>query len=74
MENKPLHKLDTKQRGLGTDIAIVNSMIFLAQFLLSVILSLVTTFSGSISIVIFLASFFSLCAAITASHIMYLKL
>ncbi|EDW81615.2 uncharacterized protein Dwil_GK10931 [Drosophila willistoni] len=61
-------------RGLGTDIAIVSSMVFLAQFILSMCMGTIVTVSGTTTAVISTASFLSLCGAISATKIMYLDL
>lgn len=61
-------------RGLGTDIAIVSSMVFLAQFILSLCMGTIVTLSGTTTAVVSMASFLSLCGAIAATQIMYLDL
>ncbi|XP_071557733.1 membrane-associated transporter protein isoform X1 [Temnothorax nylanderi] len=61
-------------RGLGTDVAIVSSMVFLAQFLLSCCLGTIVNFTGTTAAVIYVASILALCGAASATRIMYLDL
>lgn len=61
-------------RGLGTDIAIVSSMVFLAQFILSLCMGSIVKWSGTTTAVVSVASFLSFCGAICASKVMYLNL
>ncbi|XP_077275773.1 loss of visual transmission isoform X2 [Temnothorax americanus] len=61
-------------RGLGTDVAIVSSMVFLAQFLLSCCLGTIVSFTGTTAAVIYVASILALCGAASATRIMYLDL
>ncbi|XP_041450655.1 proton-associated sugar transporter A isoform X4 [Drosophila obscura] len=61
-------------RGLGTDIAIISSMVFLAQFILSMCMGTIIKLSGTTTAVIYTASFLSLCGALSATKIMYLDL
>lgn len=61
-------------RGLGTDVAIVSSMVFLAQFLLSCCLGTIVSLSGSTAAVVYVASILAMCGAATATRIMYLDL
>lgn len=67
-------KLGTEVRGLGTDIAIVSSMVFLAQFILSICMGTIVTISGTTTAVVSMASFLSLCGALAATQVMYLDL
>ncbi|XP_055908140.1 proton-associated sugar transporter A [Eupeodes corollae] len=67
-------KLGTEVRGLGTDIAIVSSMVFLAQFILSICMGTIVTISGTTTAVVSMASFLSFCGAIAATQVMYLDL
>ncbi|KAH8379371.1 hypothetical protein KR009_004449 [Drosophila setifemur] len=67
-------KLGSNVRGLGTDIAIISSMVFLAQFILSLCMGTIITSSGTTTAVISTASFLSLCGAFSATKIMYLDL
>ncbi|CAF0776539.1 unnamed protein product [Brachionus calyciflorus] len=59
-------------RGLGTDISIVSSMVFVAQFILSFFIGSLIKLIGTKTVVIYGSSFFSFCAAITAQRISYL--
>ncbi|EFN75002.1 Membrane-associated transporter protein [Camponotus floridanus] len=61
-------------RGLGTDIAIVSSMVFLAQFLLSCCLGTIVSLTGSTAAVVYVASILAMCGAACAARIMYLDL
>ncbi|XP_011140951.1 proton-associated sugar transporter A [Harpegnathos saltator] len=61
-------------RGLGTDIAIVSSMVFLAQFLLSCCLGTIVSLCGSTVAVVYIASVLAMCGAASATQIMYLDL
>ncbi|XP_055615675.1 proton-associated sugar transporter A [Toxorhynchites rutilus septentrionalis] len=69
---------DTKQkkniRGLGTDVAIVSSMVFLAQFILSICMGSIVSWSGTTTAVVGVAAFLSFFGAISASRVMYLDL
>lgn len=67
-------KLGTQVRGLGTDVAIVSSMVFLAQFILSICMGWIVTWSGTTTAVLSVASFLSFCGALSATQIMYLNL
>ncbi|KRK05474.1 proton-associated sugar transporter A isoform X1 [Drosophila yakuba] len=67
-------KLGSGLRGLGTDVAIISSMVFLAQFLLSLCMGTIIKISGTTTAVISTASFFSFCGALSATRIMYLDL
>ncbi|XP_018344248.1 PREDICTED: proton-associated sugar transporter A isoform X2 [Trachymyrmex septentrionalis] len=61
-------------RGLGTDVAIVSSMVFLAQFLLSCCLGTIVSFTGTTAAVVYVASILAMCGAASATQIMYLDL
>ncbi|KOC68421.1 Membrane-associated transporter protein [Habropoda laboriosa] len=61
-------------RGLGTDVAIVSSMVFLAQFVLSCCLGTIVSKSGTTTAVVCVASTLAACGAISATQIMYLDL
>ncbi|XP_053681814.1 proton-associated sugar transporter A [Sabethes cyaneus] len=69
---------DTQQpacvRGLGTDVAIVSSMVFLAQFVLSICMGTIVSWSGTTTAVVGVAAFLSFCGAISATQVMYLDL
>ncbi|XP_017774154.1 PREDICTED: proton-associated sugar transporter A [Nicrophorus vespilloides] len=61
-------------RGLGTDIALVGSMVFLAQFILSICMGTIVSLSGTTTAVVSVASSLAFCGAISATQIMYLNL
>lgn len=61
-------------RGLGTDIALVSSMVFLAQFILSMCMGSIVTSSGTTTAVVSVASFLAFLGAISATQILYLDL
>ncbi|XP_041565118.1 proton-associated sugar transporter A [Drosophila elegans] len=67
-------KVGSGSRGLGTDIAIISSMVFLAQFILSLCMGTIIKISGTTTSVISTASFLSFCGALSATKIMYLDL
>ena len=59
-------------RGLGTDIAIVSSMVFIAQFLLSSFMGGLVHLTGTTSVVMITAAVLSLCGSLCASQVLYL--
>lgn len=61
-------------RGLGTDVAIISSMVFLAQFLLSCCLGTIVNLTGTTAAVVYVASILAMCGAASATRIMYLDL
>ncbi|XP_055585955.1 proton-associated sugar transporter A [Uranotaenia lowii] len=61
-------------RGLGTDVAIVSSMVFLAQFILSICMGSLVSWSGTTTAVVTVAAFLSFCGAIAATQVVYLDL
>lgn len=61
-------------RGLGTDVAIVSSMVFLAQFILSLCMGTIVSWTGTTTAVVSVASFLAFCGAISATQVMYLDL
>lgn len=65
---------DGTVRGLGTDVAIVSSMVFLAQFMLSCCLGTIVSWSGTTTAVVCVASTLAACGAVSATQIMYLDL
>ena len=61
-------------RGLGTDVAIVSSMVFLAQFIQALCIgSLVAAFGSTVTVVA-AASFLAFCGAVSATQVEYLDL
>ncbi|XP_050099297.1 membrane-associated transporter protein isoform X2 [Anopheles aquasalis] len=71
MAKKPA---DEAIRGLGTDVAIVSSMVFLAQFVLSICMGSIVAWSGTTTAVVSVAALLSFCGAIAATQVMYLDL
>ncbi|CAF0795771.1 unnamed protein product [Rotaria sp. Silwood1] len=59
-------------RGIGTDIAVVSSMVFLAQLCLSSTMGTLVHLAGSTVIVTVVASFLSICGAISATQVLYI--
>lgn len=64
----------TQPRGLGTDVALVSSMVFLAQFILSSSMGSIISAVGSTTAVIVSAAVLSFCGSMAASQVMYLDL
>ncbi|XP_014671303.1 PREDICTED: proton-associated sugar transporter A-like [Priapulus caudatus] len=75
---KPLVDSDGKKkgqvRGLGTDIALISSMVFLAQFILSACMGGIVHAVGSTVAVIICAALLSFCGAVSATWVMYVDL
>lgn len=67
-------KYSGENRGIGTDVAIVSSMVFLAQFLLSCFMGQIVLITQTTASVCSTAAFLAFCGAISASKIMYLDL
>ncbi|KAL1132241.1 hypothetical protein AAG570_010198 [Ranatra chinensis] len=63
-----------QKRGLGTDVALVSSMVFLAQFTLSLCMGSIISYSGTTTAVVCVASFLSFCGSITATQVLYLDI
>ena len=61
-------------RGMGTDVGIVSSMVFLAQFILSISMGNIISAFQSTTAVIVAASVLSFCGSVTASFVTYLDL
>ncbi|KAJ8914991.1 hypothetical protein NQ315_002515 [Exocentrus adspersus] len=61
-------------RGLGTDVAIISSMVFLAQFLLSICMGSIVHASGTTTAIVIVASVLAALGAVSASQIIYLDL
>ncbi|KAL1453444.1 hypothetical protein WDU94_007582 [Cyamophila willieti] len=72
LEGDPI--VSTQIRGLGTDLAIVQAMVFLAQFCLSLGLGTVISLAGTTTVVVVVASLLAFCGALTAQHVLYLDL
>lgn len=67
-------KYSAENRGIGTDVAIVSSMVFLAQFILSCIMGQIVSITETTTAVVSTAAFLSLCGAVSATRVMYLDL
>ncbi|PSN44819.1 hypothetical protein C0J52_17172 [Blattella germanica] len=67
-------KQETQLRGLGTDVAIVSSMVFLAQFTLSMCMGLLVSYFETTTTVVCVSAVLCLCGAISATQVMYLDL
>merc|ERR1712223_1263391 len=61
-------------RGIGTDIAIVSCMVFLAQFILSLCMGSIVSKAGSTVAVVVMASILSFCGAVSANFVTYMEL
>lgn len=61
-------------RGIGTDIAIVSCMVFLAQFILSLCMGSIVAQADSTVAVVVMASILSCCGAISANFVTYMDL
>ncbi|XP_073972296.1 loss of visual transmission isoform X2 [Rhodnius prolixus] len=61
-------------RGLGTDIALVGSMVFLAQFILSLIIGSVVSLAGTTTVYVLASAILSICGSISATQVLYLDL
>lgn len=61
-------------RGIGTDVAVVSSMVFLSQFILSLSVGSIVDAVGSKVATVCAASFLSACGAISATQVMYLEM
>jgi solute carrier family 45, member 1/2/4 len=59
------------ERGLATDCGIIGSMMFVAQFTMSLSIGSIITFFDSVSAVLYAASFFSCLASISALFVVY---
>ncbi|XP_050419603.1 proton-associated sugar transporter A isoform X1 [Adelges cooleyi] len=67
-------RVDDQIRGLGTDVAVVSSSVFVAQFILSMCMGTIVNFFGTTSAVVYTASFLGFCASLIASQIVYMDL
>jgi solute carrier family 45, member 1/2/4 len=61
-------------RGLGTDVALVSSMVFLAQLVLSACMGAIVSWAGTTTAVVCVASMLSFCGALCATQVLYLDL
>lgn len=62
------------ERGLGTDCGIVGSMLFVAQFTMSLSIGSFITLIHSVSAVLYAASFFSFLAAVSGCFVVYMDM
>ena len=58
-------------RGLGTDVSLVQSMVFVAQFFLSLCMGSIVHAVGSTTAVVVAASLFSGLGALAATQVLY---
>ncbi|XP_014284288.1 proton-associated sugar transporter A [Halyomorpha halys] len=65
---------DMGMRGLGTDVAIVSSMVFLAQFCLSLCMGSLISYAQTTTVVVIVSGCLSICGSIAASKVLYLDL
>ncbi|CAH0729269.1 unnamed protein product, partial [Brenthis ino] len=63
-----------QERGIGTDVAVVSSCVFVAQLLISVIMGFAVKLTGSTAAVVAVAATLAGAAAFTATKITYLDL
>ncbi|CAH2265513.1 proton-associated sugar transporter A [Pararge aegeria] len=63
-----------QERGIGTDVAVVSSCVFVAQLLISVIMGFAVKITGSTAAVVAVAATLAGAAAFTATKITYLDL
>lgn len=64
----------TQIRGLGTDVAILHSMLFVGQIFVALTSGSIISWLDSVSAVIYGASLFAVCSAAAASQILYMDL
>ncbi|KAL4708308.1 hypothetical protein ACJJTC_007714 [Scirpophaga incertulas] len=62
------------ERGIGTDVAVVSSCVFVAQLAVSALVGLAVRAAGSTAAVVAVAAALAAAAALTATHITYLDL
>ena len=74
VEMRNRNRRSRKKRGLGTDVALVSSMVFLAQFLLSFIVGALVHLTGTTRVVMVIASLCATAGAYTATKVTYLDL
>lgn len=64
----------TQIRGLGTDVSVIGSCIFVAQFLLSICMGGIVAYAQTTTAVVITGAVLAVCAAAAASKVMYLDL
>ena len=67
-------RISGQVRGIGTDVAIVSAMVFLAQFILSSLMGSLVHWAGSTVAVVVCAAVLSFCGAISANFVTYMDL
>ncbi|XP_050294131.1 proton-associated sugar transporter A isoform X2 [Anthonomus grandis grandis] len=67
-------QVSSQIRGLGTDVAIVSSMVFLAQFILSMCMGTIVSLTGTTTAVVSVATALAFFGAISATRVVYLDL
>ncbi|XP_014244219.1 proton-associated sugar transporter A [Cimex lectularius] len=63
-----------QNRGLGTDVAIVSSMVFVAQFTLSMFIGYFVSVANTTAVTVYASGVLGLLASISATQILYLDL
>ena len=63
--------LNGQVRGIGTDVAVVSSMVFLAQLCLSSSMGALIHWANSTVVVTFVASVLSIIGALSATKVLY---
>ena len=61
-----------ESRRIGTDLSIISSMVFVAQIILSLFIGTLVKLLSSKTVVVYAASVFSACAAVTSRKLLYL--
>lgn len=61
-------------RGLGTDVAIISSMVFIAQIIVSLSVGPLVSWMGTTSAILYVSTFLSFLAAIAAMFVLYVWL
>lgn len=65
------NEIENMKRGLGTDLSLVSSMVFVAQFILSFIIGPLMKLIGTKTVVIYAAALLSFMASITSNKLLY---
>lgn len=66
--------VNKRPRGLGTDVALVGSMVFLAQFILSLVIGSVVSLVGTTTVYVLASAILSMCGSLSATQVLYLDL
>lgn len=67
-------EVEAGMRGLGTDVAIVSSMVFLAQFCLSLCMGSLISYAETTTVVVLVSGVLAVCGSVAASQVLYLEL